>query len=125
MKRTDEAFVGDILTAAASIRDYIYDVTEDDFLANGTQSALLRDGVIRQVGIVGEAASKLSPVFRTAHTSIPWRQIIGMRNIVVHQYWEVDLDVVWEVATQDIPALVRELRPPPTLVRQRMSRRRF
>lgn len=54
-----------------------------------------------------------------------FNQPLGMRNIVIHQYWDVDLDVVWEVATRDIPALVRQLKPPPTLVRSRPLRRRI
>jgi uncharacterized protein with HEPN domain len=125
MKRTDETFVDDILIAAASVSDYIRDVPEDDFFGNGIQNAIIRDAVIRQVGIVGEAASKLSATFRARYTAIPWRQIIGMRNVVIHHYWEVDLDMVWEVATKDIPALVRELKPPPTSVQQSRQRRRY
>jgi len=71
--------------------------------------------VIRQVGIVCEAASKLSPSFRAKYPAIPWAQIIGMRNIVVHQYWEViNLDVVWEAATQDVPALIKKLNAAPS-----------
>ena len=107
MKRTDVAFVDDILIAADSIRDYIRGVAKDDFLSK--RDAMIQDAVIRQVGIVGEATSKLSPSFRAKDPTIPWTQIIGMRNFVVHQYWEVDLDVVWEAATEDIPSLVKKL----------------
>ena len=107
MKRTDEAFVDDILIATDSIRDYIRGVAKDDFLSK--RDAMIQDAVIRQVGIVGEAASKLSPSFRAKYPAIPWAQILGMRNVVVHQYWEVDLDVVWEAATEDVPVLVKKL----------------
>ena len=115
--------MGDILVAAARISDYTRGVTIGHFFSNNEK----RDAVIRQVGIVGEAASKLSHIFRAAHPSVPWSQIIGMRNIVIHQYWEVDLDVVWEIATQDIPVLVKELKPPsvPPVMRSRPLRRRF
>jgi uncharacterized protein with HEPN domain len=107
VKRPDEALVDDILIAASAIRDYTRGVAREDFFSK--RDAMVQDAVIRQVGIVGEAASKLSPSFRAGYPTIPWVQIIGMRNVVVHQYWEVDLDVVWEAATEDVPALVKKL----------------
>ena len=107
MKRTDRAFVDDILIAADAIRDYVRGVAKGGFLSK--RDAMVQDAVIRQISIVGEAASKLSPSFRAKYPMIPWIQIIGMRNVVVHQYWEVNLDVVWEAATRDVPALVKRL----------------
>ena len=106
MKRTDEAFVHDILTAAGSIRTYVHKVTKAEFLHNAEK----RDAVIRQVGIIGEAASKLSATYRQEHDEVPWKEIIGMRNIVVHQYWEVDMDVLWDVAKHGAPDLLKLLR---------------
>jgi uncharacterized protein with HEPN domain len=107
MKRTDGAFIDDILIAADSIREYTRGVDKDDFLSK--RDAMMQDAVIRQIGIVGEAASHLSASFRAKHSTIPWSLIIGMRNIVVHQYRDVKLDVVWEAATEDVPALVKKL----------------
>jgi uncharacterized protein with HEPN domain len=107
VKRTDRAFIDDILIAADSIRGYVRGVAKDDFLSK--RDAMVQDAVIRQVGIVGEAASKLSPVFRAKHPTIPWTQIIGIRNVVVHQYWEVDLEMVWGAATRDVPTHVKKL----------------
>lgn len=105
--RPDEAFVDDILIAASSIRDYLRGVPRDDFLSK--RDAMVQDAVIRQVSIVGEAASKLSPSFRARYPTIPWIQIIGMRNVVIHQYWEIKLSVVWDAATRDIPELAKKL----------------
>ena len=113
MKRADESFVDDIMIAASSISDYVRGVTMEDFLSK--RDAMIQDAVIRQVGIIGEAASKLSATFRASHPTVSWHEIVGMRNVVVHQYWDVDLNAVWEAATVDIPALVRRLRPPPTV----------
>jgi uncharacterized protein with HEPN domain len=107
VKRTDDTFIYDILIAADSVRDYVRGVTRETFLSKS--DAMVQDAVIRQVGIIGEAASKLSPSFRATHPTVPWGQIIGMRNIVIHQYWEVNLDVVWAAATQDVPALAKKL----------------
>ena len=117
MKRTDGAFVDDILIAASRIRDQVRGVTMDDFLRNFDGTT--QDAVIRQIGIVGEAASKLSTDFRAKYPTIPWIQIIGMRNVVVHQYWEVKLEVVWEAATRDVPALVKRLRNVDNVVEER------
>lgn len=107
MKRNDETFVSDILIAAQSIAEYMHGVSRATF----DRKAEKRDAIIRQVGIVGEAASKLSAAFRATHESIPWRNIIGMRNIVIHQYWEVDLDLVWTTAKKFVPELAKSLGP--------------
>ena len=104
MKRADESFVNDIMIAASSISDYVRGVTMEDFLSK--RDAMIQDAVIRQVGIIGEAASKLSATFRASHPTVSWHEIVGMRNVVVHQYWDVDLNAVWEAATVDIPAHV-------------------
>jgi uncharacterized protein with HEPN domain len=117
MKRTDGAFVDDILIAASRIRDQVRGVVMDDFLRDFDGTT--QDAVIRQIGIVGEAASKLSANFRAKYPTIPWIQIIGMRNVVIHQYWEIKLDVVWEAATRDVPALVKKLRAVNDVVEER------
>jgi len=59
-----------------------------------------------QLMIIGEAANRISPEFRTAHPAIPWLQMIGMRNILVHAYHKVSLARVWKVATISVPELV-------------------
>jgi uncharacterized protein with HEPN domain len=125
VNRTDEAFVADILAAAKSISDYVSITTEDDFHDGiETNDRAIRDGIIHQVSIVGEAASKLSLPFRKSHAGIPWSQVVGMRNIVIHQYWEINLAVIWEVATEEIPALLRQLAPPSGGKMGERSRRR-
>lgn len=107
MKRADGVLVDDILIAASSIRDYIRGVAKEDFLSK--RDAMIQDAVIRQVSIVGEAASQLSQPFRAMHPTIPWAQIIGMRNFAIHQYWEIKLSVVWDAATRDVPVLAKKL----------------
>jgi uncharacterized protein with HEPN domain len=61
--------------------------------------------VIYHLQIVGEAAYGLSQRFKASHPQIPWEQIIGMRNVLVHGYFEIDLDIVWAVIEKDLPAL--------------------
>jgi uncharacterized protein with HEPN domain len=62
------------------------------------------------IQILGEAAQHVSDMFRAAHPEVPWHEIIGMRHRIVHDYMNVDEDVIWEVIQQDIPALIEVLR---------------
>jgi uncharacterized protein with HEPN domain len=55
---------------------------------------------------MGEAAARLSAQFRNAHPEVPWQDIIGMRNRLIHAYYDVDLDVVWQTTTQEVPAVL-------------------
>lgn len=76
------------------------DLDGDDVLAAALE---------RFVEIVGEAASKVTPQTRDRHSSIPWRQIVGMRHRLIHGYASVDHDVIWDVVTVDLPPLIDEL----------------
>ena len=67
---------------------------------------MLLFAVVRAIEIVGEAASKVSPETRAAHRAIPWGAIIGMRNRLIHAYFETNVQVVWETATVEIPAIL-------------------
>jgi uncharacterized protein with HEPN domain len=67
--------------------------------------------IVKDVEIVGEAASRMTPSTRAAHPEIPWAEIIGMRNRLTHAYYEVDLDTVWDTVTADLPHLVALLEP--------------
>lgn len=81
------------------------------------RNRLLQDGLVREIQVLGEAARKVSADFRAANPEIPWAKIVGMRNILVHDYVEIDLDEVWRVVREDLPALLVHLerlapRPP-------------
>ena len=66
-------------------------------------------GLAKALELVGESASHISDELRAQQTEIPWNKIIGMRHILVHNYWRVELDVVWETTQADIPALIARL----------------
>ncbi len=70
---------------------------------------LLTSGLVREIEIVGEAATHISRETRRAHSTIPWRQIVGMRNRLIHGYFEVDLDLLWVTVVDDLPLLVKQL----------------
>lgn len=74
------------------------------------EDEVLQTAVMRWIEIVGEAVRGLSDELRDAHPEIPWRQIIAMRNIVVHVYFEVDTEAVWLAVEQDLPKLEVKVR---------------
>ncbi len=67
---------------------------------------MLQFAVVRALELIGEAAAKLADSTHAAHPSIPWSEIIGMRHRLIHGYFDVDLDIVWNVATRKLPDLV-------------------
>lgn len=103
----DTATVSDILKAARFVLVFIGDSNEDDFRNDyKTQAA-----VLHELLIIGEAAKRLSPDFRAAHPTVPWPHMAGMRDILIHNYDDVDLDAVWKTIRIDIPALIAALEP--------------
>ena len=84
--------------------------------AAGRQSTDLRaddiatHGLVRLVEIIGEAAARVKPVTRAEFPSLPWATMIGMRNRVVHGYYDVSLAVIWSTVTEDLPPLITELK---------------
>ena len=89
----------DILTAARLIASYVAGTSEAEFLVD-TQK---QDAVIRRIEIIGEATVHLSDVTRREVPALPFRKMRGMRNIVAHDYANVDLSIVWQVATIHLP----------------------
>jgi uncharacterized protein with HEPN domain len=74
------------------------------------EDRMLLFAVVRAIEVFGEAASQLSAETRATHASIPWRTIIGMRNRLIHAYFEINTEIVWQTVTQEIPALLTQLR---------------
>ena len=70
-----------------------------------------RSAIIHQLLIIGEATKQVSDQFRDAHPDIPWRRMAGMRDRLIHDYRQVDLDIVWRTATEMIPDLIRQVEP--------------
>lgn len=100
------AYLAHMLEAIARIRRYVGRKGRTAFL----RSPLLQDAVIRNVEIIGEAAGRVSPDFAARNAAIPWRDIVCMRHRLIHGYLKVNLDMVWQVAKRDLPALERALR---------------
>ncbi len=73
------------------------------------ESRMLFHSLVRNIEIIGEAASKVSPAMRRSRPEFPWSDVIGMRNRLVHAYFDIDPDIVWDTATQDLPSLLAAL----------------
>lgn len=72
--------------------------------------AILQVWVVHHLEIIGEAANHISISFQAEHPEIPWRKLIGMRHILVHGYFEVDLEIVWGVVEKDLPGLHSQIK---------------
>jgi len=68
------------------------------------------DAILRNLEVIGEAASQVPLAFRERHPEMPWRQIVGLRNVVVHRYFAVDPETVWTIVTDQLPSLLPRLR---------------
>jgi len=96
--------LGDILEAVRRIEFYVSGISEEEFSRNGEK----QDAVIRRIEIIGEATAHLTPETRAALSGLPYRKMRGMLNILAHDYANVDIAIVWEVATVHLKE-VREI----------------
>jgi len=101
----DPAYLWDMLQAASEVEDMM---EEHDLAAFLADRVLLR-AIERSVEIIGEAARRVSAAYMAAHPEIPWRKIIGQRNILAHKYGQIDHALLYKTAVEDIPALIAQL----------------
>ncbi|MDO8617734.1 MAG: DUF86 domain-containing protein [Candidatus Uhrbacteria bacterium] len=102
MKKSPKLYLLDIEQAISAIRGYVEGITKEQFQ---NEKFLIQDGVIRKISIIGEAVKRLSPSMKDLEKHIPWKKIAGMRDIVVHDYSEIDLNAVWVVVQKRLPEL--------------------
>ena len=103
----DPGYVWDMLDAARSVREFTTGVTQGDYL----EDRKLQLAVERALEIIGEAARLVSPTFKANHAEIPWKEIIGQRHVLAHEYGEVNQERIWLVASRRIPELIGLLEP--------------
>ena len=99
--KSDKAYLGHISEAIKIIEEYIGDMTYEEFKEN----MMVTDAVIRQLAIAGEAANNLSEEFIKNHPDLPFRDAVDMRNFLIHEYFGVNIRLVWETAKDDLPEL--------------------
>lgn len=105
MKRSVSLYLKDIETAVKKIEKYTKDLSYKDYKNN----EVVQDAVIRNLEIIGEAAKNIPKEIRNKHGYISWKEIIGMRNKVIHEYFGVDLEILWETVEEDIPELKKRI----------------
>ena len=103
----DEAYLLDILLAARDAVSFVEGLDWERFKA----SKLHQDAVVRTLEVIGEAAQRISDTTKDKIPRIPWRELAGMRNRLIHEYFRVDVEKVWGTVKEDIPLLVSELEP--------------
>lgn len=105
--RHDDAYLLDMLLAAREVGTFTAGLTFQEFKRN----RMAQLAILKAVEVVGEAASQISAECKEAHPEIPWVKIIGMRNRLVHGYFNIKLERVWETVQQDLPHLISLLEP--------------
>lgn len=105
MPRDFEVYIEDILQAIGKIRNYTAGLTRGEF----DQDDKTIDAVIRNLEVIGEAAKMIPESIRAAHPSIEWKKIAGLRDILAHQYFGVDLDIVWDIIQNKLTELDNQL----------------
>jgi uncharacterized protein with HEPN domain len=104
-ERTDGDFLNDIREAARRIKAYTAAMTYDQFLAD----IKTQDAVVRNLEIIGEATKGISSALRAKYPEMPWKGMTGIRDKLIHHYFGVNLDIVWDVVTVELPALERQV----------------
>ena|SRR3989338_5582878 len=101
MKKDPSVFLKHMLESIEKIEEYAKELTKEK-LAKDTK---LQDAVIRRIEVLGEATKNLSEEFRAKHQGVKWTEIIRTRDKIIHHYFGVDLDIVWDIAKKDLPKL--------------------
>jgi uncharacterized protein with HEPN domain len=107
MPHPDRTWLADILLAARKIREIGARLSREEFEADELRVL----AVERLITILGEATKQVSPEFRSRHPEIPWRQMAGMRDLVIHAYRNIDQDEVWKAISISVPTLIATLEP--------------
>jgi len=107
MKQNDDAILLDILNAARLAIEFTAGLDKTGFL----EDLKVQSAVLHQLLVLGEAVKRLSENFRTQHSQVPWKNIAGMRDKLIHKYDDIDLEQVWKTVTADLPRLVALLEP--------------
>ena len=103
--RTDKEFLHDIQEAVRRIKAYTHEMTYKEFLVD----TRTQDAVIRNLEIIGEATKKLSAGLRSQYPSVPWKEMAGARDRLIHDYFGVDIEVVWKISIAELSDLTLQI----------------
>lgn len=106
MRRSHKLYLEDILESANKIQHYV----GDSSLENILQDKMRIDAIVRNLEIIGEASSKIPQEVKEKYSSIEWRKIGDFRNILTHEYFQIDLDILWDIVRNKIPPLIGDIK---------------
>ncbi len=106
MKKEPIVFVGHILDAIQKIEKYMKKYTKEKFIRSGKT----QDSVIRNLEIIGEATKNISLEFREKYNEVPWSQMAKFRDVLIHQYFGVDINVAWDVTIVELPEIKEKIK---------------
>lgn len=98
-------YISHILDAIYDIEKSTKSLSKEQFLTNKDA----KDANVRRLEIIGEAVKKLSPSFREKHKEVEWTKIAGTRDVIIHKYFDVDYNIVWDIIKKDLPSLKEKL----------------
>ncbi|MCW1294633.1 MAG: DUF86 domain-containing protein [Candidatus Parvarchaeota archaeon] len=104
-EKDDIEYIKHIINAIQLIKQYTKDLQKDEFTKNNEK----QDAVIRELAVIGEASKNISDSFKVKNNFIEWKKLAGVRDIVVHQYFNIDLDIIWDIIKYDLPELKKKL----------------
>ena len=105
MPREYKAYLKDILEAIRKIEKYTENISVDDFV----KGELIQDGVVRNLEIIGEAVKNIPEDIKIRKSQVEWKKITGLRDILIHGYFGIDVDIVWDVVKNKIPELKQKI----------------
>jgi len=105
MSREHRLYLQDMRAACQKIARFVADMSQSQFFAD--EKTL--DAVLKNLEVIGEAARNLPPEIRERHPEVPWRRISGLRDVVVHEYFGIDHDVLWDIIQNKVPALLPQV----------------
>jgi uncharacterized protein with HEPN domain len=104
-KKDPKIFLGHISESINELEKNISGMSEAEFSENTTS----QDAAVRRLEIIGEAVRNIPETFRKKHLKIPWKKIAGLRDVLIHEYFGVDMELVWKIAKNDIPKLKKNI----------------
>jgi len=106
MPRDYKVYLDDILEASGRIRDYTSGLTLEGF-KNDTKTL---DAVVRNLEVIGEAAKKVPDDVRSRYPDVEWKKIAGLRDILIHEYFGIDVNIIWDILKNKLPSLEKQVR---------------